>query len=829
MRFPLSRRGVVVVGLVLLGLFLVRPQVGGLRGRIAASLSEALGKRVKIGSVHLQILPRLGFQLDDVVVHDDPAFGAEPLLRSPDITASLRLSSLLRGRLEFSRLSLDDASLNLTRDIRGEWNVQSLLERARSSPTAPTASKQWRPEFPYIEADRARINLKIGLEKTHFALTDSEFSLWQEADDTWGLRLRARPIRTDANLTDTGLLRVNGTWRRASSLATTPVKFDFEWRQAQVGQLSKLVYGTDKGWRGDFVVSGSLAGMPGRLRVVADGTVDDFRRFDVLGGGNLRLGAHCSAEYNSPHRTLSNIECAAPVSEGSLELKGRLSAAAVPEYAFSLTASNVPPQSVMQLASHGDRRIPGGLATEGNILGTVTITRDAHMPAPVIEGNGMITDFGLAFGGQSVIAIAKVPLTIARERHSSVVLPGTEPFSVELGPVAVGLGKPAPLLTQVVFSRTGYKLTVHGDAGVKRLLQAARSIGLASPAFAAEGSSTVNLMVAGNWSSGKPARALGSVELHGVTARVRGVNAPLQIGKAGVLLTEDSVRVQNLRGSAAGATWHGSMQIPRTCDAADDCSIQFNLSADRLSAAGLNEYLNPNARKRSWYKMFTSAGEPVPYLLQARATGKLAIERLRLGTVLCERFAGDVDLRGGKLAVSNIRGDVLGGTAGGSLNADFAAKVPLYSGHGSLDSVSLSQVADLMHDGWIEGTGNSDFQFKAAGATIQDAIASADLQADFTVQDGIFPHILLTAGSTPLRADDFSGTLLLRKGGISLEDAKLINSSGVSSVSGTASLDGNLDFKLAAENASSYAITGTLVKTRVAPVKTPATQAALKP
>ena len=182
----LSKRAMVLAGLVVLGLFLVRPQVGRVRWRVVGAISQALGRRVEIGSVHLRFLPQPGFELDDFVIHDDRSFGAEPLLRSPEVTAGLRVTALLHGRIEVTSLSLSEASLNLTRSQQNRWNLEDLLQRAASTTTAPTASgnSPSRPQFPYIEATHARINFKIGAEKTHFALTNADFALWQDSENT---------------------------------------------------------------------------------------------------------------------------------------------------------------------------------------------------------------------------------------------------------------------------------------------------------------------------------------------------------------------------------------------------------------------------------------------------------------------------------------------------------------------------------------------------------------------------------------------------------------------------------------------------------------------
>jgi len=207
-----SKRGALTLSVVvLLALFLVRPGANRLRTRIVNSISLALGRPVDIAAVKVRLLPQPGFDLENFVIHDDPAFSAEPMLRAQEVTASLRVTSLLRGRLEIARLNLTEPSLNLVRNAEGHWNLENLIERAAKMPVAPTSKKKTerRPGFPYIEADRGRINFKFGPEKKPYALTEADFALWQDSENAWGMRLKAQPVRTDFNLTDTGMVTIN--------------------------------------------------------------------------------------------------------------------------------------------------------------------------------------------------------------------------------------------------------------------------------------------------------------------------------------------------------------------------------------------------------------------------------------------------------------------------------------------------------------------------------------------------------------------------------------------------------------------------------------------
>ncbi|HEX7962865.1 MAG TPA: AsmA family protein, partial [Terriglobales bacterium] len=210
------------------------------RAELTAAISRSVGRNVSIGRITLSFIPQPGFDISDLVIEDDPRYSAEPVLRAASVHAKLRLSSFWRGKLEIASLSLNNASLNLVRAPDGSWNVERLLMQATQIPSAPTARKQAesRPRFPYIEATESRINFKSGAEKKVFAFSDAEFALWLAAENRWNVRLKARPIRTDENLVDSGKITVSGSFDRARTIAETPFHFRIVLDQAQLGELS---------------------------------------------------------------------------------------------------------------------------------------------------------------------------------------------------------------------------------------------------------------------------------------------------------------------------------------------------------------------------------------------------------------------------------------------------------------------------------------------------------------------------------------------------------------------------------------------------------------
>ena len=840
MRFFWSRRGLGCAILLLTVLFLVRPGANRLKARIVGSISLALGRPVDVGSVRLRLLPQPGFELDNFVVHDDPAFGAEPMLRAQQVTASLRLTSLMRGRLEIARLDLTEPSFNLAHSSEGHWNIEKLVERAERNPIAPTAKSksEKRPGFPYIDASSGRINFKLGQEKTPYALADADFSLWQESENTWGMRLKARPVRTDLNLTDTGTLQVTGTWQRAARVAETPMQFTFDWKGAQLGQLTKLAYGTDKGWRGTIRSSATLAGTPENSIVNLQTSAEDFRRFDVLGGGSLRLAAQCGARYSSADNSLSDIACRAPVGEGLVALSGRVAGpVTMLAYDLALAAQGVPIQSLLAFARHAKRGVPDDLLATGQVDAEMRGHRPKGASAGSWTGGGQASGLQLkSTSTDTELALDSVPFSASTEMpkssphatrgKSASVL--SEPH-ILIGPFRVALGRPAPLVVAGSIRWGGYDFEVHGETQVQRLLQAAKMVGIPAPQPIAEGSARVDLQFAGDWSGTVPLRATGKAQLHSIRAHVPGLNTPLEVFSANLTLTPDQVNVQDLIVSAAGASWRGSLAALRPCTLTAGCAAHFDLHANEIALDRLNQLLNPQARKEPWYRILSSSvSSGVSYFGTLSASGKLAADRVEIGKLEARHVTANVELKNDELTLSELQGDVLGGRHNGEWKADFTAKPPQYNGSGTFKSIGLGQLAEAMKNDWIAGTATASYRATASGLTAEELFASATASLQVDASAGALPHIVLTDGAPPLQIRRLTAHLTLRDGKFDIQAGRLETPAEAFHLSGSASLTQSLSLRLTRDTASGFSITGTLTEPHVSQVVTPETRAALK-
>ncbi len=523
----LTRRRAVIVLTVLLVLVLmavVPPliNVGHYRRQIAASVGLSLGRPVHIDNVTLNVLPLPGFTLDGFVVDEDPAFGAEPVIRAQQVRATLRINSLWRRRVEFSKISLDDPSVNLVHLPDGRWNLESILLQASRMPAAPTAQKGAgaAPRFPYIEATGARVNIKMGLEKMPLSLTEAEFALWLPEPQHWRLRLTARPARTDAPATDTGVLRVEGTLGQAAMLAAVPVDLKAEWTAAPLGAVSRFLSGADAGFRGQMTVNAAVRG------TVADNTVDarlelrQLRRADFVPAHSLDADLSCAAHLTRLFHALDHLQCSLPPGPASkpddagLAITGDIPELRQPGSAELHAKLNAVPVSLLLSALRiASDRVSPALTAGGTLFGELaccTPSAPAHaarasaparLPAAGalnLTGSFALSGVRLAVDGQAPFVaeapVAQTPVDVAQAPPGSLsVAPAVSGRisgqQLSFGPLPLNLGVREPASLSLTANPEGFALSLTGPVFPERLAKLTAALPVLSdgmsPALAA--------------------------------------------------------------------------------------------------------------------------------------------------------------------------------------------------------------------------------------------------------------------------------------------------------------------------------------------------------
>ncbi|HEY4961354.1 MAG TPA: AsmA family protein [Terriglobales bacterium] len=843
-----SRRALWIwtaLGVILLAVF-VPPfvNVNRYRNRVTSSISNALGRQVTVSNIELKLLPRPGMVLSTFVVADDPSYGIEPMLRAETVTAYLRLSSLWRGRLEIGTLSLDNPSLNLVRRADGHWNLEELVERTSQVPSAPTSktSPESRPRFPYVEAKAGRINFKLGLVKKAFAFSDADFALWLESENEWGVRLEARPMRSDVPVSDAGTLRMDGRFQRASGLRSTPLNLNINFAKGQLGQITALFSGRDRGWRGGVTSTAVLTGTPASLAVTIDARVDDFRRYDIALGEVLTLRVHCTGTYSSPNDSIRDIQCQTPVRPGVVMVRGNILGWAGEEYELGISAEQIPLDRVVALARHTKKDLPEDLTATGTTDGVFTV-RKTSGGSPVWAGGGRTTHFALQSKvlnpdlelGEVEFGIPEA-LGAAGSRHGRKAVKPLKPDSanpslrVVVKPFPMPLGAASPATAGGYFDLGHYRITLDGDAEMTRLMSIAKAMGIAAPAIGLAGPSRLNLEIAGAWTGFAPPVPSGNVQLNNVTAELQGVGEPLQILSATATLAEQTVTVGSLSAEFKdGPAASGSVIFPLRCTSPDSCILRFDLRTPEISLVRLNQLLNPAYQNRPWYHLLAIGQRDQNALVKLRAHGQISAGRVLVGDLVASGFVSNIELNSGKLSLKDTQADVLGGHHSGNWDADFTVAPPKYFGSGTVTKIAMAQVAALMRDAWATGTADGQYTLGMAGLDPAALRDSASGSATFKWSGGSLRHVVLEGKVAPLSFSSFGGQVLLRNGSFVCE-ACMLQAVGESyDVSGSASFNRTLDVRLeSAGRGSSYSISGPLDDPHIETVKSPPSEAAAR-
>jgi AsmA family/AsmA-like C-terminal region len=703
--------------LLLLAAALILPPLINLnryQRRIADAISNGLGRPVHLSSVTLRLLPRPGLELSDFIVDEDPAFGAEPTLRAQNVDASIRLSSLWRGRLEIGRISLDQPSLNLVRNSEDRWNIGTVLLQASRIPNAPTAQRRASsaPRFPYIEASNARVNFKFGNEKKPFSLLNADFAMWLNNPDEWRIRLEAQPARTDLDLdlSDTGLLRVEGSLHRASVLGSMPIDLQTEWSNAPLGQMGRLLLGKDTGWRGDLQVNASIKGDLYNPEFKTRVQIAGMHRQEFTPLDAFNVDATCQGQYRHALHSLDGLTCLWPIGGGHLLLTGGIPNVEQLSPAFNLQVQNVPATFGLSIL----RLFHDGFASSTQVSGTMQGSLEyASLPAKTLIG-GFVID-GLTLHVPNTDAPFVLPaLHIATPQAASAPRRVKKPHPVtpvpallHLDSANVALGGEAPLAVSGDFTRQGFVLHFNGDASIERLRPLVAGFGVlhqSVSALAPQGSANLNLTIHGPWlpqtsSLDNPAPTAvteGTLRLAHTEFQANFLPEPVEIVSAQAALTNTQI-VWN----PAAVVFHKmplalSVTMPLACSTAS-CASNFSLSTPNLDAAALQSAL-------------LGAGEHGELLQQILArldrnkvqwpplTGTVRAGSFALGSLVLRDASASLHIEGRQIQFTSIDAHALNGILHATGSVDAAGSTPRYSFDTQLLHANAAAVSGLWHD-----------------------------------------------------------------------------------------------------------------------------------
>ena len=480
LRRPSARTSAAIGLCVALALLVVLPPLISLnryQRRVTTSMSQVLGRPVHLDRVTLNLLPFPSFTLDNLVIDEAPAFGAEPIIRANQVNARLRIGSLWRHRVEFSRITFTDPSVNLVHLPSGQWNLAGILLQASHVEAAPTAQTRAgdAPRFPYIEATGARINLKLGQEKTPFSLTDADFALWLPQPSQWKMRISAKPARTDTNVSDAGTLQIEAGLERAATLGNVPLTADAHWTAAQLGATSRMLTGTDVGVRGLLNLSAHVTGTLAAANLQLRTQIDDLHRSDFVPDHSLNVDVDCTTMATRVFHAFADLRCSWPVpdSKGAvIAMTGSLPDLLDLQHTAQLQigTSQLPASVLSEWAHVLSTHIPADTHASGFVAASVLYS--GERPGSW-EGHADFADLILA-GSH----LHGMPFVIGQASLHTVPSLSHNP-SIELAPVELPLGGHEPAILDGSADASGYTLHLAGMIAIPRLL----AVGAAAPQF----------------------------------------------------------------------------------------------------------------------------------------------------------------------------------------------------------------------------------------------------------------------------------------------------------------------------------------------------------
>ncbi len=671
-----SHRGARRIGRVILGTALLTLLAGlGLplinanrfQNRIRLAMEGALGRKVDIGTVRLKLLPAPAFQLHNVVIADDPSFGAEHFAYMGSLQARLRLRALWTGRIQLASLTLIDPSINLVKNAAGPWNFEKLLARAGAAESGGQSGGVDDVYFPYIGIDGGRFNFKFGDYKSVFYIQDVDAALAPPRDvgGRWRLRFAGHPARLGRALG--GMGRVTGDGYLSSRHG---VSMDLELENSPVGHLLWLISGRDPGIHG---ILGARVRLSGPLSdIQAQGRLDigDVHRWNIMPSGESRLTVTLAGRLALPEQNFA-LEARQTGVRLRVAVRNYLSR---PQWEAALEVQDASLAPLVLVAQHLGVALPLGLEARGLLSGSVIFPGELW-PRGILS----LKQTRLALGEAPPVELRPFEVVLDRRRFE------VKPFPVRIGRETVQASAAGSL----------------EDWGVEGRVSAA-GLRLEAVKSAAE---TVRIpwlhwVSTGHWEGQlvyrKGRGQAGTWSASGTLSQARwqppGLESPITIARARVRWDAEALQLDNLSGTAGESQFSGTY---RWSESGDRCKLRI----DELDLDLLDRALHPQREPSRWAilkrALRRGGSEATPSWLPARRIeGTVAVDSVRVRQWEFRNVHSALSWTGQTLLLKGLKAEMEDGSLAGVLRADFASQEPTYRLEASFSGVHLDTLVD---------------------------------------------------------------------------------------------------------------------------------------
>jgi len=98
-------------------------------------LEQTLHRKIEVEDVRLTLFPKLGVQLRNVVIADDPTFSSTPFLTVPSVQVVVQWKPLLQRKVQVENVVIEGPVVQVIRSKNGDLNTATIGK----SPSSGTA------------------------------------------------------------------------------------------------------------------------------------------------------------------------------------------------------------------------------------------------------------------------------------------------------------------------------------------------------------------------------------------------------------------------------------------------------------------------------------------------------------------------------------------------------------------------------------------------------------------------------------------------------------------------------------------------------------------
>jgi hypothetical protein len=718
-----------------------------------------------------------------------------------------------------------------------EWLPQFSASTAATAPKSGAASNAFR--FSRINVDSGRINFKRAQEKLPFALVAVSGYLQPESNGQWQLDLEAAPARAAVILQQAGTLHLSGRIGGTSS-RLRPAALDFAWTNASISDVLRLVRATDYGIRGNLAVAMKASAEAQDWNLEGRAEIRQVHRWNLpLRADNPSLNFIAKGILNPELARFHVVDSTLETPRSKAQAAGAISwneptaDSDSPEPALRIVSSAIDLSDLLAWA----RAFHPGISDDVTVRGFAKLDASvAGWPLRPNEGTLSIRETDLTAKTLNV-PVHLAPASLSYDSRGLSVSPATISFGAAGGAVRVETFGPMSLQQDAdpparkTFSseQAASAFRISGAlADVGNLISTARLLGWdVSRGWDLTGPVRGDLKWQGApypWKSpptgaldfGAPLTNIATIDPNtkssGDSLRAPFLNLPVEQIRAHVDLKGNATHIALTSSEAFGAHWNGSLDrhepSPEQQKNEQKNSWQFALTADRLSAADLDRWLNPRWRESFLDRVLPFLNSRPPAAAQpdnVLAAGKINVDQFTLAPFVLHRIQTDASIDGRRLSFSNVRAQLAKGDVTGSLRADLQPS-PTYRvnlDYSGIDLYVLTSAAPSLADRFA-GIASGKISITTNGASRADLISSFQCRGTSRIAGAELMNIDLTAsltggafrpGHSTFR--DASADFTCTAGKIIFERLRLSSAAEGFTAQGTADFSRNLDFKFA--------------------------------